>query len=151
MIAFSLQNIIVRKKILFYNHGTICIDFFIRVLSTLDALHHLSNGHVEAQERVVLDQIVLVLNCDRQGSWQALPLDVIRCRVLQQFNLNVLLLVQCVLEHVMGIVDPRRTALKKCEVRDARDFDRIVSLLVVDSWLGSGNFSFLIVRRRPRQ
>ena len=80
-----------------------------------------------------------------------MPLDVIRCRVLQQFNLNVLLLVQCVLEHVMGIVNPRRTALKKCEVRDARDFDRIVSLLVVDSWLGSGNFSFLIVRRRLRQ
>ena len=121
------------------------------MLTALDALHHLSNGHVEAQERVVLDQIVLVFNCDRQGSWQALPLDVIRCRVLQQFNLNVLLLVQCVLEHVMGIVNPRRTALKKCEVRDASDFDRIVSLLVVDSWLGSGNFSFLIVRRRPRQ
>ena len=153
LMAFANQSIIVCYKILFYSHGTICVDFFIRVLPTLDALHHLSNGHVEAQERVVLDQIVLVLDCDRQGSRQALPLDVMRFRVVQQFNLNVLRLVQCVLEHVMGIINPRRTALKKCEVRDARDFLRIVSLLVENRRLHGGNFSFLTleVRLRLRQ
>ena len=53
----------------------------------------------------------------------------------------------------MGIINPRRTALKKCEVRDARDFLRIVSLLVEDRRLHGGNFSFLTleVRLRLRQ
>ena len=57
-----------------------------------------------------------------------------RSRVVQHLNLNVLSLVQCVLEHVMCIVDPCCIVLKKCEIRDSSDFDRIVSLLVDDRW-----------------
>ena len=132
----------IRECILFYSHGPIRIDFFIRVLATLDALHHLCNGHVEAQERFFLDQVVLFLNMHRQGSWQALPLDVMLSRVVQQFNLNVLSLVQCVLEHEMCIVDLRRIALKKCEVLNASVSDYIHGQSVEDTWLGfDGSFA----------
>ena len=67
-----------------------------------------------------------------------------RSRVVQHFNLNVLSLVQCVLEHVMCIIDPRCIVLKKCEIRDSGDFDRIVSLLVDDRWFGFVGYSFAI-------
>ena len=132
----------IRECILFYSHGPIRIDFFIRVLATLDALHHLCNGHVEAQERAILDQIVLFLNMHRQGSWQALPLDVMLSRVVQQFNLNVLSLVQCVLEHEMCIVDLRRIALKKCEVLDASVSLFIHGRSVDDTLLGFDGWFF---------
>ena len=86
---------------------------------TLLALDHLLYGHIEAQEWILFDQIVIILNHTSKTARQTLPLDLSMLHKVLQFDLNVLARIVQVSDHEMRIIDLLSFTIKNCEVHGA--------------------------------